>query len=411
MTAAKKKSIEDQPESPNACNDAVEDSGAWPDPQPLITKIDPAPYPVDALPDSVRAAVEEVVGFVQAPVSMVASSAIGAMSLAIQPHVDVKRAEKLRSPVSVSFLTIADSGERKSTCDGYFTQAIRAYEAFQTQAAKPEAKIKNAEIEAWEAKYKGIKDKIRQLAKNGKPTKGMEAVLGKLEGAKPELLKIPHLIYIDVTPEKLAHGLAKQWSSGGVVSAEAGLVFGSHGMGSESIMRNLAQLNQLWDGNSLTIDRRTTESFSVQGARLTVALQVQSATLRIFLDRAGALARGTGFLSRFLIAWPESTQGHRPFTEAPANCPYLAAFNRRITDLLNQPWSCDGEGAPIPQLLSLTPEAKAAWIGYHDAIEGQVASGGYLFDVRDAASKSADNAARLAALFHVCLLYTSDAAD
>ena len=34
-------------------------------------------------------------------------------------------------------------------------------------------------------------------------------------------------------------------------------------------MRNLAMLNQLWDGASLTIDRRTTESFTVRGARLT----------------------------------------------------------------------------------------------------------------------------------------------
>ena len=34
--------------------------------------------------------------------------------------------------------------------------------------------------------------------------------------------------------------------SGGVISSEAGSVFGSHGMGKESVMRNLAALNQLW---------------------------------------------------------------------------------------------------------------------------------------------------------------------
>lgn len=49
----------------------------------------------------------------------------------------------------------------------------------------------------------------------------------------------------------------------------------------------------------------------------------------------------------------------------------------------------------------LAPEAKTAWIAYHDAVEGELASGGELFDVRDVASKSADNATRLAALFHV----------
>ncbi len=34
-------------------------------------------------------------------------------------------------------LTIADSGERKSTCDGFFIQAIRDYQAEQQVIAKP----------------------------------------------------------------------------------------------------------------------------------------------------------------------------------------------------------------------------------------------------------------------------------
>lgn len=52
-------------------------------------------------------------------------------------------------------------------------------------------------------------------------------------------------------------------------------------------------------------------------------------------------------------------------------------------------------------MLSLSPEAKRAWVEYHDAIESELASGGELYDVRDVASKSADNAARLAALFQM----------
>ena len=52
-------------------------------------------------------------------------------------------------------------------------------------------------------------------------------------------------------------------------------------------------------------------------------------------------------------------------------------------------------------MLPLTPEAKAAWVEYHNAIESELASGGELYDVRDVASKSADNAARLAALFQM----------
>jgi hypothetical protein len=69
-------------------------------------------------------------------------------------------------------------------------------------------------------------------------------------------------------------------------------------------MRNLSLLNVLWDGGELSIGRRTSESFTVRGARLTVGLQIQEAALRSFFDRSGGLARGTGFLARFLVAWP-----------------------------------------------------------------------------------------------------------
>ena len=172
-------------------------------------------------------------------------------------------------------------------------------------------------------------------------------------------------------------------------------------MGKDSIMRNLALLNVLWDGGTLSIGRRTSESFTVRGARLTVALQVQDATLRSFFDRSGGLARGTGFLARFLVAWPESTQGYRPFTDPPSSWPALAAFNARIAAILDQPAPIDDAGALTPTMLLFTADAKAAWVAFHDAIEGELRTGGELYDVRDVASKSADNAARLAALFQV----------
>jgi putative DNA primase/helicase len=160
-------------------------------------------------------------------------------------------------------------------------------------------------------------------------------------------------------------------------------------------------LNVLWDGGSLSIGRRTSESFTVNGARLTVALQIQEATLKAFFERSGGLARGTGFLARFLVAWPESTQGYRPFTDPPDTWPKLAAFHRRIAEILNTPAPLNQQGCLEPAMLTLSPEAKQAWIAFYDALEGELRSGGELYDVRDVASKTADNAARLAALFHV----------
>jgi putative DNA primase/helicase len=166
-------------------------------------------------------------------------------------------------------------------------------------------------------------------------------------------------------------------------------------------MRNLAILNELWDGKSQSFDRRKEgSSFTVKGARLTVALQVQGATLRSFFDRSDGLARGIGFLARFLIAWPESTQGFRPFTEAPVSWPNLAGFNRKLSEVLSKNLSLDENENLSPPTLVLSPDGKLAWVAFHDSIEAELRNGGELYDVRDVASKAADNVARLAALFH-----------
>lgn len=373
----------------------------WPDPQPLAAKIEPEPYPIDALPETIRAAVEEVAGFVKAPIPLVASSALAALSLACQAHIDVKRVEKLHGPVGLFLLTIADSGERKSTCDTFFTSAIRQYQEEQAEAMKPAFKEYQAAIAAWEAERDGILSAVKDAGKKGKPTDKLRDDLAQLHLCKPEPPRVPRLMLGDETPENLAWSLARQWPSAGVVSSEAGVVFGSHGMGKDSAMRNLALLNVLWDGGAHSVGRRTSESFTVRGARLTMGLMVQETTLREYFGKSGGLARGTGFLARFLVAWPESTQGQRPFTEPPANWPHLAEFHRHIAAILNQPAPIDEDGALTPAMLSLAPDAKAAWVEYHDAIESELASGGELHDVRDVASKSADNAARLAALFQM----------
>jgi putative DNA primase/helicase len=265
----------------------------WHEMQPLLARIDPALYPVDSLPTIVRLAAEEVAGFVKAPMPLIAVSAMAALSLAIQAHTDVERAERLTGPCGLFMLAIADSGERKSTCDGFFTKSIREYETQAQEDAKPLVKEYETELEIWEAKRAGLKERIKSMSKDAKPTAQQERELHDLTKDVPTAPRVPRLIYGDATPEALQHSLAKRWPSGGVVSSEAGSVFGSHGMGKESVMRNLAALNQLWDGASLPVERRSSESYTVKGARLTMALQVQESTLRAFFESSKGLARGS----------------------------------------------------------------------------------------------------------------------
>ena len=372
----------------------------WPMPEPLSASYDALPYPLDALPQTIREAVQEVIGFVKAPVPLAASSALSAVSVALQGFYDVERAPGLKGPCSLYMLSIAESGERKTSCDGYFKQALEAWQREQAEFLKPAIADYEADKASWEAKKSGILEAVKKAAKENKPTGEHERALRELEQEEPTPVRVPRLIRGDDTPENLGWSLMREWPSAGVLSSEAGVVFGSHGMSGDSVTRNLALINVLWEGGSIPVGRRTSESYTIENVRLSMGLQVQESTLRAFFDKSKGLARGTGFLARFLIAWPQSTMGTRLYSDAP-DWSRLAAFNNRITQLLQNPLSMDDSGRLTTVTLGLSEQAHAAWVAFQNAIELQLAPDGELQDVKDVASKVADNAARLAGLFHV----------
>ena len=377
------------------------DANAWNTPEPFGLETAALQYPIDALPPLIRNAVMEVVAFTQAPIALVASSALAAISVACQAYANVKRAEGLEGPIGLYLLVLADSGERKSTCDAYFTSAIRQHEEALAEVMKPELKKHEAALAAWQAEHDGLTSEIKRKAKRRQSTDILKEDLAQLQNEQPAAPRVPRILLGDETSENLAWSLAKQWPSAAVLSSEAGVVLGSHAMSGDNITRNLSLQNVLWDGGSHSIGRRTSESFTVRGARLTLCLMVQEPTLREYLNRAGELPRGIGYFARFLIAAPESTQGTRFFVDPPTKWPYLTKFNEHIASLLSQPVPMDENGALKPRALPFSPEAKDIWKDYYNEIEYQLRPGGEYFDVRDVASKAADNAARLAALFHL----------
>src|SRR5205823_6460457 len=200
--------------------------------------------------------------------------------------------------------------------------------------------------------------------------------------------------------EALAQNLANRWPAGAIVSSEAGVVFGGHGMQRESIMRNLALLNSLWDGATISVDRRQSGHFQLSGARFSVGLAAQPETVRTFLDNSKGLARGTGFAARFLIGWPQSTQGSRLF-QSPGSWASVGKFNGRIRQLLHIEPIKNVDGSLNPPALQFSRAAQDEWVRFHNDTERELRAGGDMIEVRDVASKAADNVARMAALFHI----------
>lgn len=382
--------------------DAAQTEIEWIDqkPESLTVKYDRDPYPVEALPPAVREAVGEVQAFVQAPMGMVACAALGALSLAGQGIIDVRRGARLEGPSSLYLLTIAESGERKSTLDSFFRAGVESWQRDQEHALEPDRSKAATAIAIWEQKRDGLLAAIKRSVGSEK-AKGskLEADLDTHMREKPDPVVIPDLLLGEETTESLLHKLCK-WPSSGVFSSEAGLIFGGHSMNPENIMRNLSSLNSLWSGETVQLGRKSVEGSHVRGARLTVSLQIQEASLRRFFEKNLELARGSGFLARFLLCWPVTTQGERKYRPAGA-MPALGRFNHRIREILDQPlnWKLGRTLEPI--MLSLMPEAEEMWITAHDAIEEQLRTGGCLQDVKDVASKAADNIARIAGLLQL----------
>ena len=111
-------------------------------PQPLLRPVAPgAAYPVQAL-GPLRAAVEAVQAMTQAPVAIPAASALSVASLAVQAFADVETLGGTR-PLSLYMLTVAASGERKSSCDEPLMAALRAHE-------REQAAIMRDDLAAWQ---------------------------------------------------------------------------------------------------------------------------------------------------------------------------------------------------------------------------------------------------------------------
>lgn len=374
----------------------------WPDPIPFDVKIcAESEYPTEALPETIRSAVNDVQAITQAPIALVATEALSCVSLVAQGYINVMRDQHLSGPVSLYTISLAESGERKTTIDRYFTRPIRNYESEQGKAMEQQIIEAEANLKSWLFEEAGVHEAIKLAAKQGKPTNDLRRRLISFQDEKPRIPKTPCILYGDTTSEALAFNLAEKWPVAGILNSEAGIILGSHSMGSDSIIRNLALFNTLWDGSEHTVSRRSKESFTVRGARLTVSLQVQNAVLSAFLTKSGSLARGIGFLARFLFTWPESTQGTRFYRETPASLHGLNAFNKRIADLLDLSLPWDDSGTHLePKTICLSDDARKIWIQYYDSIESLLGPDGDFSEIRDVASKTAEQAARVAGIFH-----------
>jgi hypothetical protein len=255
--------------------------------------------------------------------------------------------------------------------------------------------------QAWLTEKKGILTQIRRAAlMKIEDISALKQRFVEVAADEPALPLLPMLYFEDATQEALASHLANGWPSASLWSDEGGIIFAGQGM-QNNTAKFVALLNRLWDGKSFTTHRKTSNNFIVSNRRLTVSIMLQPLIMRQMLYKSGGISRQSGFLARSLMAYPDSAMGERYYQEPPKTLTAIPSFHQRLTACLDASLSLDHKGCNNLPSLSFSPQAKILWIGFFNGIEAGLKKSTQWSSIKDFASKSAENAARLSALFHI----------
>lgn len=390
----------DVPSIPDIVSSPPTDT-AWQTPIPILSSIEHTPpYPIHALPPIIQRAITTYQQYGQQPLSLIACSALANVSLACQTLANVARDRMLMSPVSLFFLVVAGSGERKSAADYLFSKATRQWQLTARAQLAPEIQVARTLHQAWRVEKDGILAQIRRSASVGNATDIQRKQLVDVVANEPHVPILPVLFFEDATQEALASHIAQGWPSASLWSDEGGIVMGGHGMQTNAT-KFIALLNRLWDGKPFIAHRKTSKSFTVANRRLTVSLMMQPLILEQMLAKNGGISRQSGFLARSLIAYPESAMGCRYYQEPSETLAALPEFHQRLTDCLDTSLSLDKAGCHALPTLALSPQAKTVWVSFFNTVESGLSHASQWQTIKDFASKAAENVARLAALFHL----------
>lgn len=352
------------------------------------------PFPIEAL-GPLRAAAEAAQHISQAPMALAAQSALAVASLATQALADVETLSGQATPLSIFALSVAKSGERKSSVDRLLMEPVREVEKALSKEHQEETASWRNKQDIWVAQ----RNDILKKAKNG----GDEAAVDlDALGPEPAGPLMPQLVASEPTFEGITKHLGISRPSLGIFSDEGGGFIGGHAMSTDNKLKTMAGLSGMWDGAPVNRTRAGDGVSTFYGRRLCCHLMVQPVAAEGFLS--DPIVMGQGFLARFLVVQPESAIGTRlRHGHDPASKAKLSVWSGRVRELLTaqMPLSEGARNELDPPMLALSAEAREILQYFADAVESAQIKGGDLEAIQPFASKAAEHAARIAGVMTI----------
>ncbi|TXM70690.1 YfjI family protein [Methylobacterium sp. WL120] len=365
-------------------------------PLPLVEIIpDPLPYPVECLGEVLGPAAAAIAAKQQVPLEMAAQSVLAAAALVAQGLADVLLPFGQTRPLSLFVATLAETGDRKTSTD---TEAFKVIEQVEKDSASDYHRQEiewSADCEAWRVEYQNIRND-KNL--NREIRKAQFIQLGSLP------IKPPKKVYS--SNELTFEGLVQAWpelpASFGIFTSEGGQFTGGYSMAGDARMRTAAGLSVLWDGKAYKRLRVKDGLTVLNGRRLSIHLMIQPDLAGEFLN--DDTLRHQGLLSRLLISYPKSLIGSRgyrdPQKEDEDN---IRIYHDALRDVFNRSAMHDADVniGLILKVISMSDEATQLWKYFYNWAEFESGKNKDLYAVRDIASKSAEQVARIAATISI----------
>jgi hypothetical protein len=288
-------------------------------------------------------------------------------------------------------LTIAESGERKTSADN---EALKPATEWEKQLSV----IRDSEFPQYKNRFDAWESDRLQITRN-KQLSGEKKVYALTAlGPEPQAPLNPMLTCSEPTIEGLYNLFLKGQPSLGLFSSEGGQFIGGHGMNDDARIRTGGALCSLWDGETVKRVRAAKdETYSLSSRRLSMHLMVQPVIAEQFLSMKDL--EGQGLFSRILVSYPDSTIGTRKQHQKDAMTDgYLYQYCARLFQIFKRPLplAANKLNELCPRLLTFDADAVAVWTQYADSIEALQVVGGAYETIRGFAGKMAENVSRIA---------------
>lgn len=369
-------------------------------PRPLPPELEPVPpFPLQALPSSIRGWIADVAERMACPPDFVALPMLVGLASLVGRHLCIRPQQQTdwEERANLWGLIVGRPGLMKSPAQSAALSPLRSMEAMAGEVYRDALKDHAHALKV---------ERIRQRARERKAATDLkadpEAAFSLDMVEEPDPPKHERFIVNNLTYESAGEILAA--NPGGVLLERDEIA---------GLLRNLAQEEQAearafylqaWSGNSYRFDRIGRGHISIEDLRVSIIGGIQPGPLSRLIKDANRLG-SDGLLERFLIAWPDDPGPWREVDRWPDSAARRSAREafERVQHLDVAKVGGDGSqwgGDGLPHL-RFAPDARALFLEWRTELEGRLrgAMGGTLLE--SALSKFRKHVPALALTLHL----------